>query len=523
MSIVSLTFYIFIGLTLILYYVFPQKHRWVVLLVASMFFYAFSGFQNLLYLCTTVVSSYFVASALSRLNVQQKALSKEELGAALFLQKKRKLQNQKRILLSAGLGINLGLLIFIKVIGFLKTECAVAFNPDFLGWVAPLGISFYTFIVSGFLVDCFWGKCAPQNNFFKHVLFVSYFPQMVQGPINSYRHMSDSLLREHTFDVQTILTGFLRMLFGLFKKLVIAERAVLFVDSVYNTAEAQPGCIILISVILYLFQLYADFSGGIDIVMGVSQMFDISMNENFRQPLYSRSLSDFWNRWHITLGTWMKTYVFNPLAFSKPFQNMGRRLKRHFGVYVSRSLPTGIALFVTFLLVGIWHGVNLKYIAFGMVNGTIILFSTLMEQKYSTVKKKMCINDTSKVWYAFQTLRTFIILLFLFCLLRSDTLTQCVVCLRNIFLDFNLSMLMSCILECGLDAADLLVLGIAIVFLLGIDWYDYLHSRKTLYQSIGSGKPFWRSVIIFVALFVLLIFGCYGPNYNGSNFLYQMF
>lgn len=523
MDIISLTFFIFVTISVVAYYIFPEKFRISILLVASMVFYAFSGLQNMVYIMGTIVSTYYISNKLVRFNVAQKSLVKAEMGDAEYKAAKNSIQKRKRSLLILGLAINFGILVFVKTIGFLAVERGVVFSSNFLGWVSPLGISFYTFIVTGFLVDCYWGKCKTENSFIKHALFVSYFPQIVQGPINSYKTMSSQLDKAHSFEYELLIAGIVRVLWGLFKKLLIAERLAIFVDAVFADTSAIPGVIIFIAVVLYLIQLYADFSGGIDIVMGVSVMFGIHMDENFRQPLFSKSLSEFWTRWHITLGNWMKTYVFNPMAFSKPFAKLGKKLKSVFGVYAARTLPTGIALFLTFLLVGIWHGVNANFLLFGLVNGTIILFSTLMEQRYGQIKDKLHIDGSSKLWSAVQVLRTQLVLIFLFYILRSNSLDQFRECLVRTVSAANISQFPEYILNLGLDVYDFAAVALAIVTLFAVDLHDFLHPDFIIREKIMAMQVIKRDIVIFVALFVILIFGCYGPAFENSGFIYQMF
>lgn len=523
MDIISLSFFIFVAISVLTYYIFPKKFRVVILLISSLVFYGFSGLQNLVYILATIISTYFISKKLVALNTVQKGLVKADMGEDEYKSAKNKLQKKKRSLLVFGLALNFGLLMFVKTIGFLAIEQGVVFSTNFLGWVSPLGISFYTFIVTGFLIDCYWGKCKTENNIIKHALFVSYFPQIVQGPINSYKTMSSQLDEGHSFDGERLTAGIVRTLWGLFKKLVIAERLTIFVDAVFNDTATVPGIVILVSVVFYLIQLYADFSGGIDIVMGVSAMFGIQMDENFKQPFFSKSLSEFWTRWHITLGTWMKTYVFNPLAFSKPFGKLGKKLKKVFGVYIARTMPTGIALFLTFILVGIWHGVNTKYLLFGVTNGVIILFSTLMEQRYTQVKNKLRINNSSKIWATLRVLRTLCVLVFLFYILRSNTVAQFAQCFARTICDANIVQLPKYIFDLGLDCYDFLLVGLSVTTLFAVDFYDYLHPNCTVCEKVVTMKPIWRDVVIFVTLFVILIFGCYGPAFKSSGFLYQMF
>ena len=278
-----------------------------------------------------------------------------------------------------------------------------------LNLTLPLGISFYTFQSISYVVDVYRGKHKAQGNFFKHALFVSFFPQLLQGPIGRYERLGSQLYEGHSYNLKELQFGVQRILWGFFKKMVLADRVNAAVLLIFHNYWNYGGWYNVLGVLLYSIQLYADFSGGIDIVIGIAQMFGITMDENFRQPYFSRSISEFWRRWHITLGTWMKDYVFYPFCLSKAMNKFGKWGKKHLGDHVGKTLPICLSNLLIFFIVGIWHGAEWRYIMYGMYNGVIIAFSNLVEPLYKKCLHACHINPHKKWWQCVQILRTFIL------------------------------------------------------------------------------------------------------------------
>ena len=249
------------------------------------------------------------------------------------------------------------------------------FLKEISGWrsiVIPVGISFYTFQSVSYLIDVYNEKYESEKNFGKYLLFVSWFPQLLEGPINRYDAMKSSLFRDHGWDAQRAYESLLLILFGLFKKYAIAEQLAPLISQMFDQINVQiPGSVVTLGILLYSAQQYADFSGGIDIVIGASKLFGVYMAPNFRQPYFATSLGDFWRRWHISLGAWMRDYVFYPFALLKGMQKLGKwftgRFHGKWGRHLGRTVPACIANIVVFLIVGIWHGAEEHYLAWGAV------------------------------------------------------------------------------------------------------------------------------------------------------------
>ena len=320
-------------------------------------------------LLTTYVT-YRGGILLDRLNEQkpQDGISREEKKDF----KKNIVRKKKKIVLAMVL-IAFGMLGIMKYTNFMLGNIDAVLRLfgsgkqiGVLNLTLPLGISFYTFQSISYVVDVYRGKHKAQGNFFKHALFVSFFPQLLQGPIGRYERLGSQLYEGHSYNLKELQFGVQRILWGFFKKMVLADRVNAAVLLIFHNYWNYGGWYNVLGVLLYSIQLYADFSGGIDIVIGIAQMFGITMDENFRQPYFSRSISEFWRRWHITLGTWMKDYIFYPFSLSKSMAKFGKWSKKKFGNNVGKLLPVGLADILVFFVVGVWHGAAWKYIMYGI-------------------------------------------------------------------------------------------------------------------------------------------------------------
>ena len=399
MAFSSFGFLLFVFVTLILYYALPQKIRWIVLLFASYAFYSFAGLKGLVHIFFITSASFFVARKMQA--IQDKGDTK----LAACEDKSQKKEIRSKIKTHKKRFCTLGIVLTFSVMVFLKYTPS-RISADFF---VPMGLSFYSFSVAGYLFDIYYGKYRAESNFFKYALFVGYFPSLVQGPIsreNSLRH--EFFEKEHNFDLTSFEFGLQRILWGFMKKLVIADRAFQVYDYIFNNYVSQSCFIILFGLFMYAIELYADFSGGMDVALGVSELFGIKLAENFRQPYFSTSIADFWRRWHITLGQWMKDYIFYPFSLSSSMQKFGKFLSSK-NKRLARVLPMCLGNLVVFLLVGLWHGSEWHFIVYGILNGFVIAFSIFMEDYYKKATDLLHINVKSRCWKIFQIFRTFLI------------------------------------------------------------------------------------------------------------------
>lgn len=415
MSIISIAFLLFVCALVLLYYAVGRvagKGQWVVLLVGSLLFYWLQGtWVTMLVLVLVALATWLGALGFARLDAQASERLKATRDRAERKRIKQTFVRRKRVVLVATLLACLGVLGYFKYWNVLLCYVGVAESPTSLGILLPLGISFYIMQSVGYVVDTYNQKCEAQQNFARHLLFVSYFPQVIQGPINPYEVLGPQLCERHTFNVEGTRRGLLRFGYGLFKKVCIANVLGGTVAKLLESLQdpAMPGSVAAYGVLLYSIQMYADFSGGIDMVEGVSELLDIQMAPNFRQPYFSTSLSVFWQRWHMSLGVFVRSYVFYPLAVTKPFRQLGRWGTKRLGKQVGRTLPACVANVVVFLIVGAWHGIELHYLAWGLFNGVIIAVSDLLAPVFDKISGLLHLNRKAGPYVAFAMLRTFFV------------------------------------------------------------------------------------------------------------------
>ena len=410
----SLQFVSFLVLALIVYFMVGRTRlrscQWVVLLVASLGFYLFSGWQNLFFIGVTALSVWLVGLRFDALDRLEGKLKRDAADRAEKREVKRRVKQRKWVFLLLVMVLNFGILSYVKYWNVILGMLGAADGPLASHLLLPLGISVYTFQSIGYVIDCYFGKCPPERNFARFLLFVSYFPQLIQGPINRFDDLATQLYEPHRFDVHNARRALLLVGYGVFKKFAIADVLVSVVSNALDSIDAStPGCVIVYGIFLYAIYQYADFSGGIDMVRGVSQLFGIKMALNFRQPYFSVSIADFWHRWHITLGAWMRDYVFYPLALRPSMKSLTSWATAHLGKHVGRTIAGCIANIVVFFLVGLWHGAEMHYIFWGLYNGLLIASADLARPLFTWLTDKLRVNVASAPYHVFRIVRTFVL------------------------------------------------------------------------------------------------------------------
>jgi len=528
----SLNYLLYAAVCLLVYGVTPKKYRWWVLLAASMGFYAIVCLKYIGFIILTAATTYFGGIKLEKyitdsdayIKSQKGKWSKEEKSAY----KDKATRNKKRIC-AAVLVFNFGILCFLKYYNFFADSLTSVLKhfggkvPN-LGLFLPLGISFYTFQSMGYIIDIYRKKYTAERNFFKFLLFVSFFPQIVQGPIAFYSDLAHQLYAGEDVRFENFKQGVLLVTWGFFKKLVIADRLVNTVTTVAGDHKSYSGTAILAAALIYALQLYADFSGGIDISRGIAQLFGINMAENFKRPYFSKDISEYWHRWHITLGGWLREYLFYPVAMSKPFQKMGKALKAKFGMKISKVVPVSIASLITFIVVGIWHGANWKYVAFGVWNGGIIMISTLLEDNFTSWKNKLHIKENSKPFTLFQMFRTFLIVLVGYYFDIAPNFKSAMNMMYLSVADLHISELAGKAFykTIMLSKREIALVLIAMLVMLIVSLIQE-RSRTTLREQICKKNFVVQSIVFLVLFFSVVIFGVYGPGTDPADFYYMQF
>lgn len=525
----SFAFVAFFALLLAGYYTVFKRVQWQFLLLASLVFYAFSGWQNLLYILATILSTYFAGLQMNRLLAGQTlyldkhgaALSKEEVRAH-----KAGVKKQRRRWLVLCLVFNFGILAVVKYTNFaiyninnLLQALGSGSRLGFWGLLLPMGISFYTFQTMGYLIDTYRSKSetAAETNVFKLALFTSFFPQLIQGPISRHKNLSKTLYGPHSFKADDFSTGLTRVLFGFFKKLVVADRLLIAVRALSAAPEEYQGIYVVLNVLLYAVTLYADFTGGIDITIGAAKMLGIEVAENFDRPFYAKSIAEYWRRWHITMGTWFKDYLFYPLSVSAPMLKLQKKSRAVLGDAVGKRISVYLCNLIVWLATGLWHGASWSFIVWGLVNGVVLLASQELSPLYKKFHASVQLSNT-KGWDVFQIFRTFWLMGFIraFDIYADVGLTLRMV--GSVFTNFSLGhMLQNGLAPLGLTVGDYVVaaLGVGVMIMAGVVL------RRRGKGPIQNVVP--RYAVYVALLFAVLIFGVYGIGYDANQFIYNQF
>ena len=411
MQFTSFPFLLLVAVALTLYYVLPKERRWWCLLAASYVFYWFAGAECLLFILYTTVVTYVTAVWMQKMSDAETAYldaHREEPKEARKAYKAKEKKRRFRVL-TGGLLLGFGMLAVLKYTAFVLSGVnSFGADLEIPDLILPLGISFYTFQSMGYLIDVYRGKAAAEKNPFKLALFVSFFPQLLQGPISRFGDLAPQLLEGHDFHAVGFRSGLARVVWGYFKKVVVADTAMIAVREL--VLQEYTGAYVFLLILLYSAVIYGDFTGGIDITIGVSEMFGIKLKENFDRPFSSKSVKEYWNRWHITMGSWFTDYVFYPLSVCRPMQSFSKWSRSHLGQAVGKRLPVYIATAVTWFLTGLWHGAGWNFIVWGMLNCLLILVSQELQPLWTRWRQAAPRIVNSRGWEIFQATRTFLLM-----------------------------------------------------------------------------------------------------------------
>ena len=414
MELISVKFALFLVVLLAAYFgagKLAPKAQWVVLLVASFVFYGLAGnWEGIVYILVTAAITWGAGLGLKALADKSAAARKEISDREERRALRKRFDAKRRALMAGALLACFAILAYHKYWNVFLAEIGLESSPSSLGILLPLGMSFYIFQSTGYVIDVYNERTEPEANFARHLLFVSFFPQLIQGPINHHAKLAHQLFEPHAPEVERMRRGALRFAYGAFKKLAIANSLQATVALAFSDiTPSMPGVLAIYGVLCYSAQMYADFSGGIDMVEGVAELLGIEMEPNFRQPYLSTSLSNFWQRWHMSLGAWMRDYVFYPLALTRPMKALGRAAGARLGRHAGRTLPACVANIIVFVLVGVWHGIEWHFIAWGLYNGIVIALSDLLSPVFQSVSERLSLPLESFGWKVFAIIRTFIV------------------------------------------------------------------------------------------------------------------
>ena len=495
----------------------PQRLRPPALLAGSLVFYIISARQYVLWLLFTAAAAHWAARRMAAIEAEPLPDDKAERRAA-----KAQKTARKRRAAGCAAGAALGLLLVLKYLPFAARAANALLSrlPGALclpvpGWAAPLGLSFFSLMAVGYVADVYRGACAPAAHYWQVLLFLSFWPHIVEGPFDRWAALSPALLDPPRPSYRAFCFGAQRIAWGMAKKIVIADRANMYVKAVFDDWTQYSGLAVAAATLLYVLQLYAEFSGCMDIVCGSAELFGVPLAENFRQPFFARSVGEFWRRWHITLGAWLREYLFQPLVMSKPLRRFGKACRARFGAEAGRRWPVWLALLVTWAATGLWHGPAWLYLAYGLYYFLLQWLGEACEPLFLRLFPALPRWRERRTLRLWQTARTFVLVCFGMLLFRANGLAAALAMVQSLARPYAGSLLIR------LDGKDIGVLLAGAAVLLAV---DILHERGVSLRAriAGWALPLRWSVYLALVL-VTLLFGAYGLNYDPAGFIYAQF
>lgn len=492
----SVEFLIFFPIVTLIYFIIPHRVRYIWLLVCSYYFYmCWNAVYALLLFGSTLITwlSGLAIDAYKKKDDEESKLRCQGMVAISFV-------------------LNLSILMVFKYTGFIIDNLNLLFGrigvtfalPEF-NILLPVGISFYIFQALSYTVDIYRGDVKVEKNLLRYSLFVSFFPQLVAGPIERSSRLVAQLYERHYFDFDRMARGLMLMLWGYFQKMVIADRVAVLVSQVFDYYTYYSGLQVFIGCIFFAVQIYCDFAGYSMIAVGAAQVMGFDLMENFRRPYLAVSVADFWRRWHISLTSWFRDYLYIPLG-----GNRKGKLAKYRNIMI------------VFLTSGLWHGANWTYIIWGGLNGLYQIVGELLRPVREGVKKVFRVKKDAASSRLLSMLITFLLVDFTWIFFRADNLSAAVGVIRQLFSGFNLSVLFDgSLYSMGLSQIDFTIGILAIIVLLAV---DILHERDFRIRSWILSQGIWlRWTIYMAAIFSILLFGFYGPNYDAAQFIYFQF
>ena len=485
----SLSFLIFFPICIALYYLFPKKIRVYLLLLLSLYFYMCWNVKYVLLLLTSIIVTY---------------------AAALILEKQTESINKKLTVASA-LILNFGILFVFKYFNFFSEIIESALHISFpkLDFLLPVGISFYTFQAVGYMIDVYRGEKA-ERNFAKYALFVSFFPQLVAGPIERSKNLLfqiDRLDRENLMNHEDMIKGVYMMLYGYFIKLMIADRLAIAVDYVFDKTgySSFNAYQLALAAVFFSLQIYCDFSGYTNISIGASRVMGIRICDNFNTPYLSTGIRDFWNRWHMSLTGWFRDYLYFPLGGSR------KGLVRKY-----------INIMIVFVVSGLWHGAAWHFVAWGFLHGLLRVLEEVFSAPADTLVKRFNLKTDTFAVRSLRIVINFLIVTLLWIFFRAESTGQAIHIIKLIFTGlrpwqfFNDS-----ILGIGLDAKELNVAFISLAFLLAVS-ISKKRGRDIL-KDLYLQNTWFQFLTILVSIIIIVVYGVYGAEYDATQFIYFQF
>ncbi len=483
----SLTFLIFLVCILSLYYILPYKYKWYLLLIGSCIFYMAWRIEFIFLILFSSFFNYYIGLLIE------------------------KYENKSKTILTTGLIINFLILFIFKYSIFINHSFMSIYNYFNISYpikdfdiVLPMGISFYTFQATSYTIDIYRKRYKAEKNILKVSLYIMFFPQLVAGPIERADNLLNQLFLNHKLNIYNISMGIKIMLIGYFKKIVIADRIAILVNTVYNSPYDYNGISFIIATIFFAIQLYCDFSGYSDIAIGCAKLFNINLMENFKSPYFSKSVKEFWTRWHISLSTWFKDYLYIPLGGNRK------------GI-----IKTYFNLMITFLVSGIWHGANWTFILWGGLNGFYQIVGDLKNRFLKSINFNIKNKYINRFFNIFRTLITFSLICFSLIFFRANTVKDAFYIINNLFSDIqnvnNIQYLYNISTQLGLNIFEILMATACIMILFIIEIFEY---KQRIYITLNKLPFIIRFIFYYIITIIILSMGVFS---NAGQFIYFQF
>ncbi|MCR4781303.1 MAG: MBOAT family protein [Lachnospiraceae bacterium] len=521
-------FVLFLPAAMILYQLTPKKYRFMSLLAASIAFFMIISRQLIYWALITTAITYFGGICIEDIFGKAKLQISDAKAKGIEIDKKgiKKAAEKKasHVVKLAIVGV-VAILAGLKYTNFtIEIINSVFKSSDLhaLKILVPIGISFYSMQAIGYLLDVYWKRIEAERNILKLLLFMIFFPTLMEGPICRWTDVNEQLFEGKPITGDSFVQGFIRIVWGLFKRMLIADRLNTAVNIFYKPTNSYNGLMMFIAMLATTIQLYMEFSGTIDIVIGSARIFNIKLPENFRQPFFAKSAAEFWRRWHISLGTWFKNYIFYPVSTSHIMKKWNKFGRKHAGKYVTTVVTSAIALFPVWMLNGLWHGPKVPYIMYGVYYFVILLLEVMLEPAGEKFWNSLRFDINGKFVSAFRMVRTWVIILVGEVLFRAETLGQFATMMKNMFRGpWDGGFFAGRILEVGLDIGDFAVvlLGMFVVFAVDVR----LEKNPEMFENIPKLPTARRWVIYYALIMSIVIFGAYGVGYQPADLIYAGF
>ena len=519
---------VFLPASIIAYTVTPKKLKKYFLLAASCGFFWFISGKLLVYLLLTAFSMHYFGLWLDRIQNQlhaQLAITEKEDRKAV---KARFQLRQREVILLAVL-LHIGVLLVLKYTDFFATNVnsliahlGLSFSFEIPKFLMPIGISFFSLQALSYILDVYHGVTKADDNIFRIGLFIGFFPQIVEGPICRYNQTAEQLWNVKPIQFADLSLGLQRILFGMMKKIVVADRLSPLVDVVFKDYKDYEGGIIAFAAICYTIQLYMDFSGSMDAVVGTAQIFGIKMPENFERPFFSKSISEFWKRWHITLGTWFKDYIFYPVTTAKAMKKLTSASRKKIGNHYGPLLAGGIALFCVWFCNGLWHGSAWNYIFFGMYHFALILGGNIIAPPVKWLNQKLHINPKWFIYRVLQMLRTTVLVIIGELFFRAHGLRAGLNMFKIMVTKFTFPVFNDELFEkLGIDYLDLVIVAVTVVIVFAVSCIN--ERGVCIRESLARRNIVLRWAVLYALILYIIIFGAYGLGYIPVDPLYAQF